>query len=183
MVKQIPRKKVIQAKDIVNDIRAGLTEDELMHKYHLSSRGLRSAYEKLLQKRIMTVHEIYGQPRSEGDDTVIVEDMRQLRRHYLTVEVPIYVADSTETQGLLRDITERGLGISGIQVKAGETKSFVVPTQRFLKIPNVRFEARCLWVNSPRGSQNWSAGFQITRISPKGLVNLRDLIKGLTLDE
>ena len=89
----MPRKKVIQAKDIVNDTRAGLMDDLLMKKYCLSATGLQSAFEKLVQSRIMTVKEIYGQPRSNGEDTVIVHDMRKLRRHFLTADVPIRSGD------------------------------------------------------------------------------------------
>lgn len=179
----MPRKRIIHARDIVNDIRAGLTDDELMRKYRLSAKGLQSTYEKLMQNRIMTVHEIYGQPRSVGDDTVIVHDMRDLPRHYLTVDIPIQVADDPNVEGLLRDITERGLGIRGIAVNVEEVKSFVIGSQAFLKIPDIKFEAKCLWSEPGKPVDRWRAGFQITRISPTCLIDLRKLIKGLTLEE
>lgn len=55
------RKRVIEAKDIVNDIRSGMSEAELMEKYSLSSKGLQSAFQKLIKGGIMMAEEVYGQ--------------------------------------------------------------------------------------------------------------------------
>jgi hypothetical protein len=41
-------KRTIKAKDIVNDIRSGLTNLQLMEKYNLSSKGLQSIFTKLI---------------------------------------------------------------------------------------------------------------------------------------
>ncbi len=174
-------KPIINAKDIIDDIRSGLDDAELMRKYKLTSKGLQSAFTKLINNRLMTVDEIYGQRRSEDEDTVIIDDMTLIQKHFLTVTAPVCEAGKPEIQGRLQEITERGLTISGIESRIGEVKSFVVPCQEFLKIKEIIFEAKCLWAKKKRAAKEWSAGFQITQIDKKNLANLRELVRVLTL--
>jgi len=162
------------------DIRSGLGDADLMKKYGLSSKGLESAFSKLINNRILTVEEVYGQRRS-GLDTVVIDDMRSLPRHYLTIAVTIYEPAYPEKKGRLRDITERGVGIIGIESRIGEVKSFVLPCRQFLKVDSIWFEAECRWVEAKRVREQWLTGFQITKISPDDLENLRDLIRLLCL--
>ena len=56
-------KRIIQARDIVRDVRSGMTDTELMEKYELSAKGLESAFTKLVNSGTMTVGEVYGQRR------------------------------------------------------------------------------------------------------------------------
>ena len=174
-------KRVVNAKDIVDDIRAGMGDKELMTKYRLSSKGLQSAFSKLINNRILTVEEVYGQPRSTDDDTVIIDDMTLLQKHFLTVTAPIYEAGKPEIQGRLHEITERGLTVIGIQARIGEEKSFVIPCKEYLPVDRISFRAECLWSNVKQGTRQWVSGYQITSISKASLVFLRDLIQLLTL--
>ncbi len=66
------QKRKIKASEIVRDIRAGLTDFELMKKYQLSSKGLKSVMEKLLQAKAITQAEFDWRP-AEYDDTVVVD--------------------------------------------------------------------------------------------------------------
>jgi hypothetical protein len=150
-----------------------------MEKYNLSAKGLQSAFNKLIEKKAVTVEELYNRFTDE-DDTVIIEDMRQLPRHYLTVSVPIYEPSQPGLPGQLRDITDRGLGVIGIESKVGEVKSFVIPCRKFVKLENIWFEAECLWVNTETKDDQIIAGFQITKISGDCMDRLRKLIKYVT---
>ncbi|MDQ7784873.1 MAG: hypothetical protein RDU20_18465 [Desulfomonilaceae bacterium] len=174
-------KRVVNAKDIVEDIRAGMSDKDLMTKYRLSSRGLQSAFSKLVNNRILSVEEVYGQPRSTDDDTVIIDDISLIQKHYLTVTASIYEADKPEIVGRLHEITERGLTVIGIQARIGEEKSFVIPCKEFLPVDRIAFRAECLWANVKPGTGQWVGGYQITSISKGSLIFLRDLIKLLTL--
>ena len=174
-------KKVVNAKDIVKDIRSGMSDQALMSKYHLSSKGLQSAFTKLINNRILTVEEIYGQPRSTDDDTVIIDDMSLIQKHFLTVTAPIYDEAHPEVKGRLHEITERGLTIAGIESRIGEVKSFRIPCREFLAVDHIAFEAECLWIRLRRDTQLWIGGFQITSISKESLGRLRELIQLLTL--
>jgi hypothetical protein len=173
-------KKIIQARDIVMDIRSGMTDTELMEKYGLSAKGLDSAFQKLVKGRVMTVAEIYGQARS-GEDTVVIDDVRSCPRHFLTVAVPIYESEKPTKKGLLRDITDRGLGIMGLKARIGEIKSLVIPCQSFIDADHIWFEAECIWAEAGNTRAKWTCGFQITKISREDLKRLRKLVQFLTL--
>src|SRR5512143_2155200 len=105
-------KRIIKARDIVRDVRSGMTDTELMEKYGLSAKGLESAFTKLVNSGIMTVGEVYGQRRS-GQDTVIIEDLRALPRHFLSMALSIYEPTHASRKGKIRDVTEKGVGITG----------------------------------------------------------------------
>ncbi len=174
-------KPIIQARQFAEDIRSGMSDSELMEKYRLSAKGLQSAFTKLLNNGIVTVEELYGgRPRS-GADTVIIDDPRRAPRHYLSVSVSIYDPNFPAQKGKLHDITERGIGVRGLEVRIGETKAFVIPCRDFLEVDNLWFEATCLWAKPAAKSSEWRAGFQITKITPEYLRHLRELIRLLTL--
>ena len=174
-------KPIIQARQFAEDIRSGMSDSELMGKYKLSAKGLQSAFTKLLNNGIVTVEELYGgRPRS-GADTVIIDDPRHVPRHYLSVSVSIYDPNFPAQKGKLHDITERGIGVRGLEVRIGETKAFVIPCRDFLEVDNLWFEATCLWTKPAAKSSEWRAGFQITKITPEYLRHLRELIRLLTL--
>jgi len=174
-------KRVVNAKDIVEDIRAGMSDKDLMTKYRLSSKGLQSAFTKLINNRILTVEEVYGQPRSTDEDTVIIDDMSLIQKHFLTVTARIYEEAKPAVEGRLHEVTERGLTIIGIQARIGEEKSFIIPCKEFLPADRIAFRADCLWANMKQGTGQWVSGYQVTSISRESLGLLRDLIQLLTL--
>ena len=51
-------KPAISAKDILEDIRAGCSDSELMRKYNLSARGLHRVFKKLVRAKVVTDTEI-----------------------------------------------------------------------------------------------------------------------------
>jgi len=171
----------IKARDIVNDIRAGVTDADLMSKYRLSSRGLQSAFDKLVEAGAIRLEEIYGRSPSD-DDTVRIDDLRDLPRHYLALAVSIFEPTRPEVKGKLREITEQGIGVIGIEARIGDTKSLVIPSGRFMEADRIWFEATCVWARMKGPGSESIAGFQITKISDKDLENLRQLIRLLALD-
>ncbi|MGB6066145.1 MAG: PilZ domain-containing protein [Desulfomonilaceae bacterium] len=173
-------RRIIQARDIVIDIRSGMTDAELMEKYELSAKGLESAFTKLVNSGIMTVAEVYGQ-RGSGQDTVIINDVRELPRHFLSMTIPVHEPGFPNRQGRIRDVTEKGIGITGIQARIGEVISLMIACRPFLDVDNIWLEAECRWIDARKSPREWYGGFQITKISPKDLSNLRQLIQLLSL--
>ncbi len=112
-----------------------------------------------------------------GADTVTVRDMRTLPRYYLTVAVAIYESDQPEKRGQLRSITERGIGITGIEARIGETKAFVIPCRDYLEVDQISLEAECRWMIPKKGPDQWMGGFQITKISKADLKHFRELVQ------
>jgi uncharacterized protein (DUF433 family) len=168
----------IEARDIVEDIRSGMTDSELMKKYDLSSEGLRFALQKMTDTQVIALKELYA-TSSSAHDTVFVENMRELPRHHLAMAVDIYEAKRPEIKGMLSDVTEKGIGITGMAARIGETKTFVIPAGDFIEADPILLEARCQWAEEERDTGDWLAGFEIIRISEKCLDDLRRFIQSL----
>ena len=168
----------IDARDIVKDIRSGMTDSELMKKYDLSSEGLRFALQTLTDTEVIALEELYA-ASSSAYDTVFVENMRELPRHHLSMAVTIYEATRPEVKGTLRDITEKGVGITGISARVGEVKTLVIPAETFIEADKIVFEAKCAWAQTEGTEDQYSAGFQITSISEQCLEDLRSLIRSV----
>jgi hypothetical protein len=105
---------------------------------------LESAFSKLASVGICTVNEIYVD-RKAGRHQVVLSDMRKLRRHLLVVPLIIYESINPDLKGTLHDVTEEGLGTSGIQAVVGEVKSFVIPCHPFVDMDEIRLDAKCIW--------------------------------------
>jgi uncharacterized protein (DUF433 family) len=70
----MPLKPKIKASDAANDIRAGMTDSEMMEKYGLSAKGLHSLFLKLLEVRAVTQSEL-NRRRANYHDTTIIGQM------------------------------------------------------------------------------------------------------------
>lgn len=172
----------VDAFDIADDVRAGMADFELMEKYKLSPGGLEKAVERLVTKRAIDPVDLQNRAKPQ-DDSVFLESLREVPRHILAIAVDIYELGRPGVQGWLRDITDMGLGITGIEAAEGETKTFVVPTEGFLDAEPIVFRAKCVWSQPNRTRVEYTAGFQITSISPRSLGDLRQLIRCVSLGE
>jgi hypothetical protein len=167
-------KRVIKVQEIVNDIRSGMTDAELLVKYQLSARGLDSVFRKLLDVQAIDPNELRA--RSDAmEDSVAIDDQRLLVRNLVPTNVFVYEKADLGTRGVVHDITERGIGVREIETQVGELKRFLVTPDEFLQIDPFDFEATCRWTQkSPEGFV--AAGFEITRIEEKGFTELRKMI-------
>ncbi len=168
----------MEEEDFIEDIRSAMSDSDLMKKYALSSDGLRRVFQTLIEAKVISSEELYGTSPS-AQDTVFVENMRELPRHHLAMAVDIYEAKRPELKGMLSDVTEKGVGITGMAARIGETKTLVIPAGDFIEAHPILIEARCQWTEKDKDSGEWLAGFQITRISEKCLDDLRRLIQSL----
>jgi hypothetical protein len=169
------QKRKINVADITNDILLGMTDAELMDKYRLSVKGLQSIFNKLEQIGTISSSQIYGRISGYAD-TVAVEQIWEGSRQHLEVLLPIHQAGRQEIQGLVQDISSKGVGIKGIDSSVGEVKTFVINPGTLFPINQFDFEAVCRWVKSETADGDPIAGFEIVSISPESLENLRQLI-------
>jgi DNA-binding response OmpR family regulator len=170
------QKPVISAKEAVAAIRSGADDLALMRKYGLSAKGLSSLFRKLTDSGRITPEEMYANVgRSAGSGTY--ELVREWPRHYITVPLPIFEIDRPDDKYLLRDITEKGIGITGIVVKAGDSKTFIIPADAPAKTENIWLEATCIEIDENYADGLQRAGFQITRISEESLLSLKELVR------
>ncbi len=176
----MPAKRTIRAKDIVNDIRAGMTNLQLMEKYQLSSKGLESLFTKLIEFKAVKDGELYGRV-PQADDTVDVDQQRVLMRNYLFVNLPVCEADNESENGYVRDVTEKGLQITRLAATVGNGKVLVLKPEGMADIQPFVLEAQCKWVKPATDEEEALAGFEITDISEQGLHELENVIHALTL--
>ncbi len=174
-------KRKIKAKEIVNDIRAGMNDSQLMEKHSLSAKGLQSVFRKLVDARAIKPRELFNRAPSTGDDTVDVTSIRLVPRDFVEVPLPICDADDPKNIGTITDVTEKGLGIRGIRVQTGETKTLVFFSDRLFPVGPFALQAECRWVKNGNGSGQIDSGFEITNISETGSQQLKKIVEWVAL--
>jgi hypothetical protein len=168
----------VDGRDMVNDIRSGMTDSELMQKYGLSAEGLGFAFQTLADSKVISLQELYGTSPS-AHDTVFVETMRELPKGHLAMAVEVCQSKRPEIRGKLSRLTEKGFAITGMAAKTGDIITFVIPAGDFIEAAPVVLEALCRWVEREGDTGEWLAGFDITKISGNCLEDLRRLIQAL----
>jgi hypothetical protein len=170
----------LEPPEMVRDIRSGMTDFELMGKHDLSPKGLQRAFDELLRAGEIDQAELDS--RFSAYDSVTVQSLREMPRYFLAVAVDIYELGHPENRGILRDITEKGVGVVGIKANPGTRITFTVPSEKFIHEGPIVFDAKCVWTTPEGWDQEAAAGFQIVKISEKSLQDLRELIHSLALD-
>ena len=84
------------------------------------------------------------------------------------------------TRYLVWDISENGIGITGITAQVDEMKSLAVVGDEFGEIAPFEFEAQCRWARQLEPEGAICAGFCITRISEQDVFRLREFVQGFT---
>ncbi len=174
-------KKRIKISDLVNDIRGGLSDIDLMVKYQLSVKGLQSAFRKLLDGNCVTRKDL-DERMSSYDDTIDIDDVRKFPRNVPAVPITIYDTERPDAVGTLWDITETGVGARGIEAAVDQIKTLAIMVGKFSEFDPFEIEAKCRWVRRSRHDGELATGFEITNISEESLRRLRELISGLTLE-
>ena len=171
------RKRKIKARDIIRDIRSGLTVSQLMWKYRFPLKALRIVFRKLLKAGALTKEELETQ-RALYRDTVDMTGIRKWLRTTTTLPLRIYDSGNPFATGYVRDISEKGACVEGIKAGVGETKNFVVRSGAFGAGRTFVFEGKCRWVDKEESSsKRWVAGFEITSISSLDSRELHKLIR------
>jgi len=114
------------------------------------------------------------------DPTMVVDTVRDAQRHYLDFELPIYEASYPDVLGMVNDITENGVGLTGISAKVNEVKKFVVLGDLFGEIVPFEFEAICRWSTVDPVDGAPETGFLITHISEQDFLVLQKVIRLVT---
>lgn len=170
-------KRMIEAKSLVNDIRAGFNNLELMEKYRLSSKGLLSAFNKLIASQVMEVNEL-GERIPEFDDTIEINHVREFPRCYPALRLPIYDKENSEAGYHVVDLAEKGVQVAGIEAQVGDKKTLIIRAGGLdQRIKPCVFDAECRWVKEDYNKGLCIAGFEITDISYKDLQVLLHIIK------
>ncbi len=164
---------------VLADVQNGMSQADLMNKYDLSEEMLRQVSKKLLDAR-------GKRTASDGPETVIEERpeflaTREFLRHEVDFEVPVYEAGRPDVHGAVRDVSEEGVGVAGIDADVGEVKTLVVLGDEFGEFSSFEFEGCCRWrFADPRGGPCLTA-FAITNISERDFEQLQRLVLLVTV--
>ena len=171
----IQRKRKIKAAKIIQDIRSGMTVSQLMEQYGISSRGLRIVLRKLLSGKAITKQEMGGDTALYRD-TLGVKGIRRWLRQATIFPVRVFDAGDPSAKGTIRDISENGVCLEGIEATVGEVKNFIVRSGAFGEGHTAVFQAKCRWINKDEAfGRKRVAGFEITSISSLDAQELRKL--------
>lgn len=172
-------KRKISGKEIVNDIRSGLSDTELMQKYGVSSRGLQSIFRKLLSAKAIGPVELHE--RSSFDDsTVDLEEIRQSFRGYTALTATVYEVRNPEILGTVKDVTEKHIEVTGIQAGFDETRNLVILVGKSARIEPIMLKAKCRWCRTDlRGDHQ--TYFEIVHVDDDDLNELRKLIRAMAI--
>jgi hypothetical protein len=176
-------KRTIKAKDIVNDIRSGLSDSKLTSKYGLSLKGLQSVFTKLVQAKAILPEELFDRAPVLAEDSVTIESVRMLPREKIEVTIPVCDFADPNKVGELRDLSLAGVGVRGLETRKGEIRNLLLVPCDLFPVDSFSFEAVCRWVKRRRSEGIVDAGFEITGISQEGKKQLQKVIRLLSLRE
>ncbi len=106
----------LDANEMAADLRTGLSDSEMMKKYALSPHGLQRAFQRMMDASIITVDDLRRLPQSPYD-SVFVENVREVARYHLAVEVIIYELKNPRIRGSLLNLGEKGIATRSIQAR------------------------------------------------------------------
>ncbi len=175
-------KRTISANSISEDIRSGLSETELMAKHGLSLKGLQRLFKALVHAKIVTPEDLYERFASYRQRIDQLKQ-RQARRVSLSVRLPVYDVSSAR-YGILRDISETGLRVAGIEYEVGDVTTLQLPIDSFMNADPLLVIAKCRWVSEEGNKiKYFVAGFELMDLSSTDRKILNEFINLLTLSD
>jgi hypothetical protein len=175
-------KRQINGKNIINDLRSGTTDRELQMKYRLSANGLCTIFEKLVDSEAMS-HSELSEWSALYNLRTSYKESRSYPRADLAIKVPIYDLQ-TGSIGILRDISEKGLRVAGIDARVGQVRAFQIPIEMCMQAEPLLILAECKWTKTRRKTKEYVvAGFEIIDLSAQDRNTLQDFISVLLLSE
>ena len=95
---------MIKARDIVRDIRSGMSDWQLMEKYEISAIGLRQLFKQLLEAKALRVSELQGR-NALYKDAVTLDDLRSAARDSVSFPLAIHEYNEPDNKGLICDVS------------------------------------------------------------------------------
>ncbi len=172
------RRKI--AEKIAGDVRSGIKGSELMEKYQLSNSALQNVCQTLLTEGFLEPDEIKRLTplNNRASD---FHERRQIFRRAPSLQITVSDRSNDGLSGTVKDITEKGLAVRGIEADIGELKTLAILGDDIGLLDPFELTAECRWVGN-EGSEGQSvAGFEVTAISDQDLQMLKELIEFLDL--
>ncbi len=172
----------IKARKIAADVRAHVSDFELMSKYDLSLEQLEKVLRKLVDAGTIREDEINERGPFFDDPTNRLKT-RRFARTYLRVPLEIEDLNDSANKGVLIDLSKDGFRTRGINAVVGEEKTFFVSLREVRKRV-VRLQAACVWVKQGLDRKVLrEAGFTILYISDRDLLEIQRVARLLGLGD
>lgn len=174
------RKRKISATQVVRDIRSGITQEELQEKYKIALHRVEKLFKRLVAANVVTESELAERYPSYKEAVAGINQSRN-RRILLPFELMVYDI-TTSSIGLIRDISETGLRVAGINCNVGGERTFQLPVDIFIKADPLLIVAKCQWVKvRGKTTKYTTAGFKITDISDDDRMVLKTFVESLSI--
>ena len=177
------RRVKVSIKEIISDIRSGLTNAELIEKYGLySAKTLQSIFRKLLDAAAIDRAELgdrFIEPVCEGLTAGPGKEYkpRELPRRKPFGKLTIHDLHDLTEEYTVADVSEHGMKVCGLECCVGQKKDFLIRSDRLDEVKPFSFSANCKWVDRS------VCGFEVTDIDPRSLMEFRKLISLFTFEE
>ena len=153
---------------------------ELQVKYRLSPKDLRTVFNNLLARNVITHAELYETSPFYRETT---DGFRE--RKHCRADLPVYVpVHDIETAGIgvLRDVSETGFRVAGLETSIGQVRTFLIPLETFISADPVVITAECKWVETKGRHKVYTvAGFEILDIPETVKATLRGFTEMVSL--
>lgn len=174
-------KRKIRAKDIVADVRAGLSNAQIMEKHQLSASGLKGIFDKLVHAELLLEIELAGRDLEHAEISGEFKAPKETPRSYMVFQLPLYDLDDLTVEGRVHDISEHDLMAVGITAQVGEVKRLLIQADEFADVYPFTFDAVCRSAETQGGPDELTTTFEITSISEVGREELKKLCRLLGL--
>jgi hypothetical protein len=179
-VLSVRRKRKISATQVVRDIRSGLTEEDLHDKYKIALHRVQKLFKRLVAAKVVTASELAVRFPSYKEAIAGINQSRN-RRVPLPFEFIVYDI-TTSSIGLLRDISETGIRVAGINCNQGDERTFQIPLDTFVGSDPLLAVAKCKWMKvRGRTIRYATAGFEIIDISDDDRMVLKTFVESLPI--
>lgn len=166
---------------MVADLRARLSDFELMAKYQLSLHQLQQVIEKLVNSGRIRGAEI-KERASFFDEPANRLETRRFPREYLRIPLEIQDLANSSKRGFVIDLSRDGFRTRGMPAAVGEEKGFVMHWSESQN--TIVLRAKCVWVQQALNQTSLlEAGFKIVQVSDGDLSEMRRLIGLLSLGD
>ena len=175
----------IDTKKVAKDIRAGLTDAQLMKKYSLTPKGLSIVLNKLVEIRVLSFEDLQRrEPDFENGEVYNPpSDFRRFERDQVDFLLPVYEQKNPQARGLVLNISEQGMGVRGIRSGVHETKTYVIRADEVFQVEPIVCEATCRWMTLNREDRYCVGGYEVNAFLSGDFKTVQHLMRALTLEE
>jgi hypothetical protein len=164
----------IPVSEILNDLRNGMGDHELTEKYQLSVKGLNRLMQKLVEENAIGHGELYEKSPSYRK---FADRLASRLSPRMSVRRPIRAyRNATSQKGFVRDISENGVRIAGLNTTVGDVITLRLPLREVGATEPIEFRAVCRWSKiQGKGKKYVMCGFEITEISETARIRFDEL--------